>query len=261
MKSLAAKFPFLIFLVFFVGCKSKENSEKPFSENSEISVAAAVNLRNVLEELNQNYLKENPSRNVSLTFGSSGMLTQQIIYGAPFDLYLSADTLFPEKLKGLNLTKGESVIYTYGKVVMWSAKSDVSKGLELVLEDEIKKIAIANPQLAPYGRATVETLKNQGLYDKIKHKIVWAENINQTAQFASSGSADIGFVSLSNALDTEMLKRGKFYELSFEECSSIAQSGVVIKGKNEKDSQDFLDYITHPDMRHIWEKYGYKVTK
>ena len=254
----------IISLLFFTACKSpwKESENQVSSSGSSpVSVAAAANLRDVLQELKESYLAENPGRKVSLTFGSSGMLTQQIIHGAPFDLFLSADTVFPGKLKGLNKVKGETVIYAYGKVVMWSNRFDVSKGSELVLDEEVRKIAVANPQLAPYGRATVEMLQELNLYDKIESKIVWAENINQTAQFASSGSADIVFISLSNAMGEEMTKRGKFYALSPEEAPPIAQSGVIIKGRNERGAQAFLDYIVHENMRHIWEKYGYEVSR
>lgn len=259
------KFTFLVLLMLFSGCKS--TNENPGNRiptqdsGSIISIAAAANLRDVLDELKQHYSKENPGKKVSLTFGSSGMLTQQIIHGAPFDLFLSADTVYPGKLVKSHKTKGKNVIYAYGRIVMWSAESDVSNGLNILLKDEIKKVAVANPQLAPYGLAAVKALKNKGLYDEIESKIVWAENISQSAQFVFSGSADVGFISLSNALKPEMQKKGKYYELPDEESGPIAQGGVVIKGKNEDDSQHFLEYIMHPKMKYLWEKYGYETGK
>lgn len=245
--------------ILMLNCKKTESdfTIKP-KQNSIISVAAAANLRDVLEELKQIYIKENTDKKVEITFGSSGLLVQQILNGAPFDLFLSADSLFPDQLKNKNKTSGNSEIYTYGKVALWSSKSNISEGLKLVLNPEIKKIAIANPQLAPYGKSTVEALKKAGLYSQIEHKIVWAENINQAAQFASTGNADIAFIALSNAKNKEMLTRGKFYELSENECLPIAQSGIVLKSKNQIEAKGFLDFIKSKKAGQTWKKYGYQ---
>ena len=154
----------ILMSVMMLNCKKKEpNSSEKSTQNSFISVAAAANLRDVLEDLKQIYIKENPDKKVEITFGSSGLLVQQILNGAPFDLFLSADTQFPEKLKIAGKNYGNPKIYAYGKVVLWSLKKDVSKGLDLLQNPEINKIAIANPELAPYGKNTVEALKKSGL--------------------------------------------------------------------------------------------------
>lgn len=186
------------------------------------------------------------------------MLVQQILNGAPFDLFLSADTQFLEKLKSAGKNYGNPKIYAYGKVVLWSLKKDVSKGLDVLQNPEINKIAIANPELAPYGKNTVEALKKSGLYSKIENKIVWAENISQVAQFASTGNADVGFIALSNAKNKDMMRRGNFYELSEKECAPIAQSGIVLKGKSQTESQDFFDFINSEKANEIWKRYGYQ---
>lgn len=242
-----------------LNCKKKEpNSSEKSTQNSFISVAAAANLRDVLEELKQIYMNENPDKKVEITFGSSGLLVQQILNGASFDLFLSADSTFPDMLKSKNKTSGNSEIYTYGKVALWSSKANVSEGVKLVLNPEINKIAIANPELAPYGKNTVEALKKSGLYSKIENKIVWAENISQVAQFASTGNADVGFIALSNAKNKEMMRRGNFYELSEKECAPIAQSGIVLKGKSQTESQDFFDFINSEKANEIWKRYGYQ---
>ncbi|WP_435523867.1 molybdate ABC transporter substrate-binding protein [Chryseobacterium indoltheticum] len=123
-----------------LNCKKTESDfTKKSTQNFTISVAAAANLRDVLEELKQIYMKENPDKKVEITFGSSGLLVQQILNGAPFDLFLSADSSFPDKLKSKNKTSGNSEIYTFGKVALWSSKANVSKGLKLILNPEIKK--------------------------------------------------------------------------------------------------------------------------
>ena len=249
----------ILMSVMMLNCKKKEsNSSEKSTQNSFISVAAAANLRDVLEDLKQIYIKENPDKKVEITFGSSGLLVQQILNGAPFDLFLSADTQFPEKLKSAGKNYGNPKIYAYGKVVLWSSKKDVSKGLDLLQNPEINKIAIANPELAPYGKNTVEALKKSGLYSKIENKIVWAENISQVAQFASTGNADVGFIALSNAKNKDMMRRGNFYELSEKECAPIAQSGIVLKGKSQTESQDFFDFINSEKANEIWKRYGYQ---
>lgn len=252
---------FCLFLatILMLNCKKTESDfTKKSTQNFTISVAAAANLRDVLEELKQIYMKGNPDKKVEITFGSSGLLLQQILNGAPFDLFLSADSSFPDKLKSKNKTSGNSEIYTFGKVALWSSKANVSKGLKLILNPEIKKIAIANPDLAPYGKNTVEALKKMGIYSQIENKIVWAENINQSAQFASTGNADIAFIALSNAKNKGMMTRGNFYELSASECLPIAQSGIVLKSKNQTEAKDFFDFIKSKKASQTWEKYGYQ---
>jgi len=248
---------FLISIVIF-SCRKKHSDSKNSLEGSVISVAAAANLRGVLEELKHAYIKENSGRKVEISYASSGLLVQQIINGAPFDLFLSADSSFPEKLKSTHKGFGNSSVYTYGRIALWSSNLDVSEGLKVVLNPKVKKIAIANPKLAPYGKNAVEALKKSGLFTIIEHKIVWAENINQAAQFASSGNADIAFVALSNAVSKEMTGKGKFYELSAQESSPIPQSGIVLKGKKTTEAQLFFDFIKSEKSKKIWKKYGYQ---
>ena len=224
------------------------------------TVAAAANLRYVLEEIKTQYVSENPKVNLQISYGSSGMLTQQIMNGAPFDLFLSADTVFPNKIKEKGQASGEVETYCYGKVVMWSASIDVSKGIKSVLSPEIKKIAVANPANAPYGENTVAMLKKQNIYDKISKKIVWGENINQTAQFVFSGNAEIGFIALSLALAPEMKNKGKYYVLPEDNCPPVKQAAVLIKGwEKNGEAAKFLKYLTSVQCEAIWEKYGYNV--
>lgn len=253
-------FIYIIFAAILIyGCKKSEsNSQENIPSNSKITIAAAANLRDVLEDLKQVYINENSDKEIETTFGSSGLLVQQILNGAPFDLFLSADTSFPEKLRAENRVSGNPKIYAYGKVVLWSSKFDVSEGLNIVSKSEIKKIAIANPQLAPYGKNAVEALRKTGLYSKIESKIVWAENINQATQFVSTGNADIGFIALSNAKNKEMVAKGNYYELSEKECAPISQSGVVLKGENRIEAQHFFEFLRSGKAIQVWKKYGYQ---
>lgn len=254
-----------LFAVFFLaiimvsGCKkNNSNLTEELPQNSVTSVAAAANLRDVLEELKTVYILENPNKKVEITFASSGSLVQQIMNGAPFDLFLSADTHFPERLRQDSKTVGHSEIYAYGRVVLWSSRQNVTEGLNLLLNPTIKKIAIANPQLAPYGKNTVDALKKLGIFSKIEHKIVWAENINQAAQFSSSGNADVGFIALSNAQNKNMKKSGRFYELSNQECSQIPQSGIILKGQHTAEAKAFFEFIRSKEVEKIWKRYGYE---
>ena len=138
---------------------------------------------------------------------------------------------------------------------------NVKKGIKATLENpKVSRIAIANPKLAPYGKNAVETLQKLGLYNGIESKIVWGENINQTAQFVSTGNAQVGFVALSTILAPEMKgKQGKYYILTNEECTPIAQAGVVIKDKNTALAQAFLDYLLSEKAKPIWKKHGYEL--
>ena len=250
-------------IVLCTGCNKSETPNTPHTqqkslEKSTLSIAAAANLRYALEEMKQSYISEYPEREVNITFGSSGTLSQQIANGAPFDLFLSADTLKTEKLKEMGKTYGNTKVYAYGKVALWSSTIEVSQGLNILTNAKVHKIAIANPELAPYGKSSIESLKKLGLYDKVKDKIIFGENINQTAQFAVSGNADVAFVALSNALSDEMKTKGKYYILSKEESLPIAQNGIIINGENNAATQDFFNYILSEKAKNIWEKYGYE---
>lgn len=253
----------MFLLLVLSNCKKYDPIIERDTLNSKVSVAAAANLRDVLQDIRYAYAIENPHNKVDITFGSSGLLTQQIINGAPFDLFLSANTDFAEEIKKLGKNDGNPKIYAFGKVAMWSTRQDVSKGLSLILNSDVKKIAIANPELAPYGKSTMEALKKAGLYSAVEKKIVWAENINQAAQFASTGNADVAFIALSNAKSKEMTARGNVYELSGEECSPIAQSGIIIKSKNKEGAKEFFDFVTSAKAAEIWTRHGYqtKITR
>ena len=154
-----------------------------------ITIAAAADLRFAFDNITKLYKEKHPDVKVDVIFGSSGNLYQQIINLAPFDLFFSADISFPKKLEEQKLTYGKPKIYAVGQIVLWSASKDVSKGLELLKFDDVRKISIANPEVAPYGKRAVESLIYYKLYDKIKDKIVKGDNVSQAAQFVLTGNA------------------------------------------------------------------------
>ncbi len=141
----------------------------------------------------------------------------QIQNGAPFDLYFSADIAYPRKLEEAGLTvPGSLYPYAIGRIVLWAGKDsrlDLSKGLDVLLETTIKKIAIANPKHAPYGRAAVVAMEHAQVYDRVKNKLVLGENISQAAQFVESGAADVGIIAMSLALAPLMQAAGHYWEI------------------------------------------------
>lgn len=224
-----------------------------------VKVAAAANLRYVLDEIKAEYLKANPKEKVDITYGSSGQLSQQILNGASFDFFMGADKEFPAKLKEKGAAIGPVRVYAIGKLVMWSSTVDVTKGVGVLSSSTVKKIAIANPEAAPYGERSIEFLKKKAVYDALKSKIVYAENISQAAQFAFTGNAEIGFTALSLVLAPDMKDAGKYYEVPTSEYTPIEQGCVLIKKMqyNPKTTK-FVKFVLDPKWKAIWEKWGYK---
>ena len=175
----------------------------PLGRAQEITVAAAADLQFAMQDLAARFQKET-GKSVKLTYGSSGNFFQQLQNGAPFDMFFSANLDYARKLEAAGLTEPGSLYpYATGKIVLWVAnqsKVDIGSGLSALLNPAVRKIAIANPQHAPYGQAAVAALKQENLYDKIAGKLVLGENISQTASFVVSGAADAGIVALSLAV-------------------------------------------------------------
>jgi len=226
-----------------------------------VNVAAAANLRYVLEEIKTAYVKQNPKAKVNLTFGASGMLVQQIMNGASFDFFMAADNEFPLKLKDKGLTSGVMSTYAFGKLAIYSITLDVEKrGLEALKDPSVKKIAIANPETAPYGERSMELLKSLKLYESLKSKIVLGENISQTAQFAFTGNAEIGFIALSLALAPEMTGKGTYYVIPQNQYKPIEQACILIKTQVlNTEASKFKKFVLSPLTKAIWEKFGYYV--
>ncbi|MGV8135128.1 MAG: molybdate ABC transporter substrate-binding protein [Mangrovibacterium sp.] len=236
----------LIFLAFAV-----------ISVNAQtVKVAAAANLRYVFEEIQTTYTRQYPQVSVSANFGSSGTLLQQIINGADFNLFMAADDQFPVKLKDQGAASGEVKVYAEGKLVLWSNTLDVSKGLEILTDPSVRRIAVAKPELAPYGDRAIECLKKAGLYEKVKDKIVFADNISQTAQFAQTGNAEVAFLAMSLTLTPDM--KGSVCELDPGMYKPIKQAMVLVKNwKANPDAVKFMQFILSNTCRPIFEKYGY----
>lgn len=223
-----------------------------------VKVAAAANLRFVFEEIKCSYVSQNPKTSIIANFGSTGALFQQIVNGANFDILMAADDVVPTKLKTLGLTSGEVKIYANGKLVLWSNTLDVSKGMGVLTDPAVKRIAIARPGLAPYGDRAIECLKSVGLYEKVKDKLVFADNISQTAQFTQTGNAEVGFLAYSLTMTPEM--KGSVYFIDPKSYKPIAQAMVAINNpKPNAEVVKLMNYILSPVCKPIFEKYGYLV--
>src|SRR3954469_4366190 len=229
----------------------------------EINVAAASDLSFAMKELAANYEKQTGTV-VRVTLGSSGNFYTQIQNGAPFDLFFAADIDYPKKLEAAGFGEPGTVYqYATGKIVLWvpaGSKLDVSRGLAILSDPSVRKIAIANPKHAPYGRAALAAMTKQGIYEKLTDKLVFGENISQTAQFVESGNADAGIIALSLALAPAMADKGKYFEIPQDLYPPLDQGAIVIKSSQKKEqAKQFLAYLKTPDSVALMQRYGFKL--
>jgi len=229
----------------------------------EITVAAAADLQFAMQEVGTRFQQES-GKTVKLIYGSSGNFAQQLQNGAPFDMFFSANLDYPRQLEAAGLTEpGTFRQYAIGKIVLWApndSKLDLSSGLKALLDPSIKKIAIANPQHAPYGKAAVAAMQKESIYDQVKDKFVLGENISQTASFVASGSADVGIIALSLALSPNMKDKGRYAEVPAGDYPAIEQACVIMRSSKNKDiAQQFLKFIQSPPIRALFTKYGFAI--
>jgi molybdate transport system substrate-binding protein len=232
----------------------------------EISIAAASDLNFTFKEIIAEFEKKT-GHGVKLSLGSSGNFFAQISNGAPFDLFFSADIGYPKKLEEAGLAEPGTIYrYAIGRIVVWVPKGspiDVgSLGIQALQHPSVKKVAIANPKHAPYGRAAVAAMEHYKVYEAVKHKLVLGENITQTAQFVQTGGADIGIIALSLAVAPAMKDIGNFWEVPLEAYPSLEQGAVLLKAaKDRKAARAFLYYIKSPDGATVFKRYGFVLPK
>jgi molybdate transport system substrate-binding protein len=223
-----------------------------------VKIAAAGNLRFVLDDIKEKYALVNPKAKIIVNLGASGALVQQITNGADFDLFMAADKMYPDKLKAQGIVTGKVQTYAFGKLVIWSNTVDVSKGLTIITKNTVKRIAIAKPDVAPYGSRAVECLKYYKLFDKVKDKIVYADNIAQAAQFAQTGNAEIGFLALALAMAPDM--KGSYFVLDTKSYKPVEQAMVLLKSwQSNPEAAKFMKFVLSDQCQPIFEKYGYLV--
>ncbi len=234
-----------------------------FCPAQEITVAAAADLQFAFQDVAARFQKDT-GHPVKLVFGSSGNFFAQIQNGAPFDVYFSADIDYPKRLEAAGLDEpGTLYEYATGKIVLWApsdTKVDLSHGLQALLDAKVQKIAIANPEHAPYGRAAVAAMRHEGIYDKVSSKLVLGENISQTASLVVSGGADAGIIALSLAVAPAMKAKGRYAEIPTGEYPTIEQAAIILKSsKNKPIAQQFMAYIKTSEIQTILSSYGFVV--
>jgi molybdate transport system substrate-binding protein len=228
----------------------------------EITVAAAADMSAVLPEIVAAYSKKT-GQTVKLSFGASGNLTNQIKNGAPFDVFFSADEAFPQQLIDEGLASGSTLYrYAVGRLVLWvpnESTLDLSRlGIKALLDPSVKKIAIANPTTAPYGRAAAGALRHFAIYDQVSDKLVIGENISQAAQFVESGNAQAGLVALSHALAPAMKSKGRYWTVPLDAYPTLDQAAVVLsKSKQQAAARDFLEFVRGPEASSVLASYGF----
>jgi molybdate transport system substrate-binding protein len=232
----------------------------------ELTVAAAADLSTALKEIGDLYEKKTGVK-VKLSFGASGALTQQIQNGAPFDLFFSADMDYPRQLIAA-AEADEATLYQYavGKLVLWvpaDSPLDIEhNGISVLLDHSVKKIAIADPRHAPYGRAAVAALRHAAVYDHVADRLVLGENVSQAAQFVESGNAQAGFVALAHAVAPGMNGKGKYWEVPADSYPPLAQGVIVLShSQHKKEAADFLEYIKTKEATELLREYGFTLPK
>ena len=247
---------------FLVFCAMIAFGRPAFSQD-QLTVAAAADLQSVLKEVATRFERQTGSK-VKLSFGSSGTFFAQIQNGAPYDVFFSADVDYPEKLEAAGLAEPGSLYqYAIGKIVLWvptGSGVDVTKGLAIVADPAVRRLAIANPAHAPYGRAAEAALKRVGLWQKVSSKLVLGENISQAAQFVQSGNADVGILALSLVLASAMKDKGRYFEVQQELYPPLRQAAVILKNSGHKQTaHQFMEFTKTPEIKSLLQHYGFAV--
>lgn len=229
------------------------------AQAEKITIAAAADLKFAMDEVIATFSKTHPGNEVSAVYGSSGNFQTQIRNGAPYDLYFSADINYPRALVSDGLAASAVKPYAVGRIVIWSASQDAR---QMTLGDlaapSITRIAIANPQHAPYGKRAEEALKASGLWDKIQSKLVFGENVGQAAQYVSTGNAQVGIIALSLAMSPALSSKGG-YALVPDTLHGPLEQGYIITKRAASNplAKQFADYLGSPAARSVMVRYGF----
>lgn len=226
-----------------------------------LMVACAANFKPVLDMLTPEFEAAYPNTQLKLISGSSGKLYAQIVHGAPYDVFLSADEDKPQKLIDDRLAETDTlVVYTQGKLVLWSTDAKRLHGnADDLLKADVKRIALANPKLAPYGLAAEQVLASLNVLEEYRPKWVMGESIAQTFQFVATGNAELGFVAKSQVWQDGALKNGSVWLIPDTMYQPIKQSAVVLNSSSKKElARVFLDFLTDTSTQETLENFGYQ---
>jgi molybdate transport system substrate-binding protein len=226
-----------------------------------LTVAAAADLSVPLRQIARAF-EQQSGATVGISLGGSGNLATQIENGAPYDVFLSADLDYPRKLIAAHAADPDLRAYALGRLVLWlpaRSKLDPERhGLRVLLDRAVEKIAIANPQHAPYGRAAVAALRHFQLYDKLAAHLVLGENVSQAAQFVESGNAQAGLLALSHALSPGLAEQGRYWLVPTDAYPALTQGAVIVSRSPQKQlAAGFLDFLQSPASQEVMRRFGF----
>jgi molybdate transport system substrate-binding protein len=258
-----SSFAALLLSLLAIGSLAGCGRDRAAEGKGEVRVAAAADLKFAFDELLGEFREEHPDVEVSVSYGASGAFFAQLSNKAPFDVFLSADVTYPRQLieKGL-ARKEDEFVYAVGHLVVWVPKDspvDLERqGARALLDERIRKVAIANPRHAPYGRAAEKALQNLKVYDEVKGKLVLGENVTQAAQFVESGAADAGVFALSLALSPAMRDKGRYWEAPQDAFPRLEQGGVILSWARDREAAEKLrDFLASDRGKAVLKRYGF----
>jgi molybdate transport system substrate-binding protein len=232
----------------------------PSLQAADVNVAAASDLNFAIKEIIRDF-EQNTGHNVRLTLGSSGNFFAQISNGAPFDVFLSADLDYPKKLESAGFAApGATFTYGVGRIALWvpnSSSLDLEKlGMKALVQPSVRRIAIANPEHAPYGRAAVAAMEHASVYQHAKSRVILGENISQAAQFVQSGAADIGVIAMSLVLSDPMRLIGRYWLVPPDAYPRLEQGAALLK-RAADGGKAFHAWLRQPQAKSTFKKYGF----
>lgn len=253
----------ILCLVLALSAACQRGGESGKIPKKNLTVAAASNVQYAMEELVREFETET-NIEVHTVVSSSGKLSAQISQGAPYDVFVSADEKYPAEIARSGLAAGPPIVYAFGHLVLWTVRQDIdlSSGLSVLNARAISKIAVANPDLAPYGEQSMRVLRYLGLEDHLRTKLVFGENISQTSQYILSGACDVGFTAKSVVLASQLAGKGRWMEVPGESYSPIAQAAVRTRSgaaRRPEESQKFFTFLFSKKAKEILREYGYGV--
>jgi molybdate transport system substrate-binding protein len=259
LKKICVAFPALAAFAF-ADCAHPARA----AEQGTVRVAAASDLRFTMDEIVEAFRRERPAVDVLATYGSSGNFYAQLSNRAPFDIFFSADVDYPRRLirQGLALADSE-FLYGVGRLVVWVPRKspiEVEKlGMQALLSPSVRRIAIANPRHAPYGRAAEAAMKSLGVFDQVKDRLVLGDSVMQTAQFVDSGGAEVGIISHSLALAPALRDKGRFWEAPIDAYPRQEQGGVILSWAKDRPAAEALrDFVLSEGGRAILRRHGFR---
>jgi len=233
-----------------------------YDKTNSITIATAANVQFAMDTI-ASLFEEETGIQTNIVVGSSGKLTAQILQGAPYDIFVSADMKYPVEIYNNNMAFLLPEIYAYGSLVIWTLKDSILLNLNYLIDENIRHIAIANPKTAPYGIAAIQVLEKAGILEAVQKKLVFGESISQTNQFITSKTADIGFTAKSVVLSSQMRNTGIWTEIDPANYTPIQQGAVIIKRNQSqiKSAEMFYSFLFSEEVQIILNTFGYKTER